>query len=95
VCSTLSLLTCSSSSNRTREEIQRQRSTNDPITGLKTRIIDWNILSENELKQVDKEAREVVDHEVEEAKKSPDPDPKTDMWTDVYLEVSSRFPCVC
>jgi pyruvate dehydrogenase E1 component alpha subunit len=59
--------------------------TQDPIAGLRARIVGWNIKSEDELKALDKEAREEVDHGVEEAKKSPHPDPKTDMWTDVYL----------
>lgn len=35
---------------RTREEIQLMRSTNDPITGLKHRLIDGEIATENELK---------------------------------------------
>ena len=70
---------------RTREEINQMRSKNDPITGLKQRILDWGILKENELKELDKEARTEVDEAVEEAKNSPEPDPKTDMWTDVYL----------
>lgn len=55
---------------RTREEIQHMRSTNDPITGLRNRLIDWGIIEESELKKIDKEARSEVDKAVEEAKKS-------------------------
>ena len=35
---------------RTREEIQNMRSKNDPITGLKQRMISKNIATEEELK---------------------------------------------
>ena len=35
---------------RTREEIQHMRSTNDPITGLKQRILDAGFATEAELK---------------------------------------------
>lgn len=35
---------------RTREEIQNMRSKNDPITGLKQRLISKNIATEDELK---------------------------------------------
>lgn len=56
---------------RTRDEIQHMRSTNDPITGLKNRLLDWGVIEESELKKIDKEARAEVDKAVEEAKKSP------------------------
>jgi len=70
---------------RTREEIQNMRSKNDPIMGLKSRILEWGVMTEQDLKQLDKDAREEVDAAVEEAKKSPAPDPEKDMWTDVYF----------
>ena len=66
-------------SYRTREEIQQMRSKNDPITGLKSRILEWGVLSEDELKKIDKDARAEVDAAVEEAKASPPPNPETDM----------------
>jgi pyruvate dehydrogenase E1 component alpha subunit len=62
------------------------RSTNDPITGLKARLIDWSVMAESDLKQLDKSAREEVDQAVEEAKQSPEPDPVKDLWTDVYFK---------
>lgn len=71
---------------RTREEIQHMRSTNDPITGLRNRLLEWDIIKESELKAVDKQAKAEVDAAVEEAKKSPEPDPEKDMWTDVYYK---------
>ena len=59
---------------RTREEIQHMRSANDPITGLKQRLLDWGIITEDELKKIDKTVRAEVDADVEEAKKSPEPE---------------------
>ena len=68
---------------RTREEIQHMRSANDPITGLKQRMLEWGIVTEDELKTIDKEARSSVDKAVEEAKASPEPEAFGDeMWKD-------------
>ena len=57
---------------RTREEIQNMRSTKDCIQGLKQHIIDWGILSEAELKDLDKDARSRVDKDVKEAESTPE-----------------------
>ncbi|KAJ6608248.1 dehydrogenase E1 component-domain-containing protein [Mycena sp. CBHHK59/15] len=70
---------------RTREEVQRMRSTQDPIRGLQRYIEEWGLASEQELKQLDKEAKAEVDAAVEEAKASPEPLVK-DLWTDIYYK---------
>ncbi len=70
-------------SYRTREEIQAMRSSSDPIQGLKTKLLEWGIVEESELKKLDKQAKEEVDHDVEEAKKSEWPSEK-ELWTDIY-----------
>ena len=70
---------------RTREEVQRMRSTQDPIRGLQRYIEDWGLATEQELKLLDKEAKAEVDEAVEEAKKSPEPELK-DLWTDIYYK---------
>jgi pyruvate dehydrogenase E1 component alpha subunit len=74
---------------RTREEIQQMRSTNDPIAGLKAKILDWGVCEEQELKDLDKSARARVDKEVKEAEESPVPtaDLKT-LFEDVYVRGS-------
>lgn len=74
---------------RTREEIQRMRSTNDPIAGLKTKLIEWNVVTEEELKEVDKKARADVDAEVKEAEAmaAPPADAKT-LFEDIYVRGS-------
>ncbi|WAR59581.1 hypothetical protein PtB15_11B221 [Puccinia triticina] len=71
---------------RSREEIQHMRSTNDPITGLRNRLLEWNVIKEADLKAIDKQAKAEVDVAVEEAEKSPEPDSATDMWTDIYYK---------
>ena len=58
------------------------RSSNDPITGLKNNILEWGVVEESALKAIDKEARQIVEVAVEEAKKSPEPSQETDMYTD-------------
>ncbi|KAI9675430.1 MAG: alpha subunit of pyruvate dehydrogenase [Caeruleum heppii] len=74
---------------RTREEIQRMRSTNDPIAGLKQKLLDWGITSEEELKQMDKSARAHVDEEVAAAEQMavPDATPKI-LYEDIYVRGS-------
>lgn len=72
-------------SYRSREEIQKVRSENDPITHLKERLLEAQILSEAELKDMDKAARAEVDKAAKEAKESEQPDMET-FWTDVYVK---------
>ncbi|KUJ07218.1 putative pyruvate dehydrogenase E1 component alpha subunit [Mollisia scopiformis] len=74
---------------RTREEIQRMRSTQDPIAGLKQKLLEWNVTTEDELKQIDKDARSDVDKEVAEAEKmaAPEPTPKI-LFEDIYVRGS-------
>ncbi|OJD14026.1 pyruvate dehydrogenase (acetyl-transferring) E1 component, alpha subunit [Emergomyces pasteurianus Ep9510] len=74
---------------RTREEIQRMRSTNDPIAGLKQKLLDWGVTSEEELKAIDKDARKYVDDEVAEAEQMPFPDatPRI-LFEDTYVRGS-------
>lgn len=74
---------------RTREEIQRMRSTNDPIAGLKQKLLDWEVTSEEELKGIDKEARAYVDAEVAEAEKTPQPEATPQiLFEDIYVRGS-------
>ena len=74
---------------RTREEIQRMRSTNDPIAGLKQKLLDWEVVTEDELKAIDRDARAHVDAEVAEAEKMepPEPTPKI-LYEDIYVRGS-------
>ncbi|KAB5558723.1 dehydrogenase E1 component-domain-containing protein [Coniochaeta sp. 2T2.1] len=71
---------------RTREEIQRMRSTNDPIAGLKQHILDWTVATEDELKAIDKEARAHVNEEVKIAEEMavPEATPRI-LFEDIYV----------
>lgn len=65
------------------------RSTNDPIAGLKQKLVDWGVVSEDELKAIDKEARQNVDAEVAEAEKMPPPEPTGKvLFEDIYVRGS-------
>lgn len=51
--------------------------------GLKSKILEWGIVEESELKAIDKRAKEEVDTAVEEAKQSPEP-AASELWTDIW-----------
>lgn len=72
---------------RTREEVLFMRSTNDPIEGLKKKILnDWGIVTEEEIKGIEKECREMVDEEVAQAEASPEPDSTAQtLFKDIYV----------
>ncbi|RKP10535.1 dehydrogenase E1 component-domain-containing protein [Thamnocephalis sphaerospora] len=70
---------------RTREEIQHMRSRNDPITGLKQRILEHQVADETTLKQIEKEVRAEVDQSVQEAKDGKEPD-ESELFTDIYIK---------
>ncbi|KAI0024924.1 dehydrogenase E1 component-domain-containing protein [Xylariomycetidae sp. FL0641] len=71
---------------RTREEIQRMRSTNDPIAGLKQKILEWGVCAEEDLKAIDKEARSHVNEEVAAAEAMAVPETKPQiLYEDIYV----------
>ncbi|TLD33243.1 hypothetical protein PspLS_00468 [Pyricularia sp. CBS 133598] len=72
---------------RTREEIQRMRSTNDPIAGLKQKMMDWDVVTEEELKSLDKKARSFVNEEVKAAEAMVPPEPTQQiLYEDIYVK---------
>ena len=74
---------------RTREEIQRMRSTNDPIAGLKQKLLEWEVTTEEELKGLDKEARSHVSEEVAAAEKMAVPETRPEvLFEDIYVRGS-------
>ena len=74
---------------RTREEIQRMRSTNDPIAGLKQKLLDWEVATEDEIKAIDKEVRNYVSGEVVEAEKMEPPEASAkNLFEDIYVRGS-------
>jgi pyruvate dehydrogenase E1 component alpha subunit len=67
---------------RTREEVDQVRENRDPIEHLRQLMIDAKMVGDEELKEIDKEIRAVVNHAAEFAQSSPEPDP-SELWTDV------------
>ncbi|KIY46031.1 pyruvate dehydrogenase e1 component alpha subunit [Fistulina hepatica ATCC 64428] len=68
---------------RTRDEVQRMRSTQDPIRGLQRYFEEWGLASVDELKVIEKDVKAEIEAAVEEAKASPEPDPQS-FWNDIY-----------
>lgn len=74
---------------RSREEIQRMRSTHDPIAGLKQKILEWSVMTEDDLKNLDKSARAMVDEEVAIAEAMPHPENSSrNLFEDIYVRGS-------
>jgi pyruvate dehydrogenase E1 component alpha subunit len=74
---------------RSREEIQRMRSTHDAIAGLKQKLLDWSVVTEEELKAIDKEARSFVDEEVAVAEQMVAPEPNNRiLFEDIFVRGS-------
>jgi pyruvate dehydrogenase E1 component alpha subunit len=67
---------------RSKEEVNRMRTEHDPIDHLRQRLIEEHDASENELKDMEKQAREVVAEAAQFAQDCPEPDP-AELWTDV------------
>ena len=70
---------------RTREEVQEMREKRDPIENVRQMLLTGDHSSEEELKAIDKEIKEIVNESAEFAKESPEPD-VSELWTDIYAE---------
>ena len=69
---------------RAKEEVQKMREESDPIEQVKTRLIESDMASEDELKKMDGEIRAIVTEAAEFAQSDPEPDP-AELWTDIYV----------
>jgi pyruvate dehydrogenase E1 component alpha subunit len=67
---------------RTREEVQTVREKRDPIEHLGNRMVSAGLATEEELKAIDKDIRQIVNNAAEFATESPEPDP-SELYTDV------------
>ena len=70
---------------RTKDEVNRMRTEHDPIDHLRQRLLDEHRASEDELKQIEKRARDIVAEAAQFAQDCPEPDP-SELWTDVLAE---------
>ena len=60
---------------RTREEVDKVREERDPIERVRLRLIERELASEDDLKRIDAEVREIVMAAAEFAQNDPEPDP--------------------
>ena len=67
---------------RTRDEVNKMRTEHDPIEHLRARLIEEHGISEDDVKKIDKEVRDIVNEAAEFAQSDPEPDP-AELWTDI------------
>ena len=68
---------------RTREEVQKMRAQRDPIESIRSLLVSDKLSTEEEIKIIDKEIKEIVNSCAEYAKESPEV-PAEELWTDIY-----------
>ena len=68
---------------RTREEVQKMRAQRDPIESFRSLLVSEKLSTEEEIKIIDKEIKEIVNSCAEYAKESPEV-PAEELWTDIY-----------
>jgi pyruvate dehydrogenase E1 component alpha subunit len=68
---------------RTREEVDKVRTTNDPIDMARLRILENKIADENALKKIDGEVRDLINQAAEFATHDPEPD-VSELYSDIY-----------
>ena len=69
---------------RSKDEVQKMRTEHDPIEQVRKRILDNGWASENDLKGIDKEVREIVAESAEFAQTDKEPD-VSELYTDILL----------
>ena len=68
---------------RTREEVQKMRAQRDPIEAVRTLLISEKHATDEEIKTIDKEIKEIINVCAEYAKDSPEVS-EEELWTDIY-----------
>ena len=69
---------------RSKEEVNKFKEERDPITHLKEAMVAAKI-SENEIQEIEKEIKEIVNDAATFSQESPEPDP-SELWTDILVE---------
>lgn len=69
---------------RSKDEVQKMRSEHDPIEQVKARVLAKKWASEDDLKAIDKEVRDIVADAADFSQTDPEPD-VSELWTDVTL----------
>ncbi len=74
---------------RTKDEVQKMRAEQDPIEQVKQRLVAKKHATEDEVKAMDKEIREIVGKSAEFAQASPLPD-DSELYTDILLDAEAH-----
>ena len=69
---------------RSKDEVQKMRSEQDPIEQVRLRLIEKGWASEDDLKTIDKDVRDVVADSADFAQSEPEPD-ASELYTDILL----------
>jgi pyruvate dehydrogenase E1 component alpha subunit len=67
---------------RTREEVEKIRTESDPIEQVRNRLLQKKWATEDDLKKIDSDVRNVVNEAAEFATHDPEPDP-SELYTDI------------
>ncbi|BAF87739.1 MULTISPECIES: pyruvate dehydrogenase (acetyl-transferring) E1 component subunit alpha [Azorhizobium] len=67
---------------RSKEEVQKMRTEHDPIEQVRNRLLEAGLVTEDELKKVDAEIRDIVNDAADFATHDPEPDP-SELYTDI------------
>ena len=70
---------------RSREEVSKIRSEQDPIDRIRQMILDEGIATEDEVKKIDADVKAIVTEAAEYAQQSPEPE-LSELYTDVLVE---------
>jgi pyruvate dehydrogenase E1 component alpha subunit len=69
---------------RSKEEVEKYKEGHDPIEGLKARMLRDGVITEDALKGIEKDIKDIVGKAAEYAQESPEP-PESELWTDVQV----------
>ena len=67
---------------RTKDEVEKMRTTHDPIEMVRARMIEEKRATEDEIKKIEAEVKGIVNDAAEFASHEPEPGP-SELWTDV------------
>lgn len=67
---------------RTREEVDQFKETRDPIDGMKARLLESKIASEEDFKAIEVDIKRIVAEAAQFAQDDPEPD-EAELWTDI------------
>jgi pyruvate dehydrogenase E1 component alpha subunit len=70
---------------RTKEEVEEWREKHDPIDQLRNVMLAEGVATEDAIKLIEREVKDIVTDAAEFAQQSPEPDP-SELWTDVLVE---------